>query len=276
MAIITLTTDFGHKDHFVAAIKGAILKEVQTAIIVDISHGVSPFNIQECAYLLKNVYRSFPKGTIHIIGIDAEWSPENEHIVVMVDGHYFISADNGVVSLIAKGIQPQKLTEINLPLGEPTSFPVLEIFVKVAAHLARGGTLEVVSKPFGKLKEIRDFEPRITNQGKTIIGNIIYIDNYGNVVTNIEKVLFEAYRNGRDFEIIARTEKVKTIHHSYNDIINYDLDKTQRRGPGDLLALFNSSGYIELAIYKSDLNSVGGASTLVGLSYRDVITINFL
>ncbi len=276
MAIITLTTDFGHKDHFVAAIKGAILKEVQTAIIVDISHGVSPFNIQECAYLLKNVYRSFPKGTIHIIGIDAEWSPENEHIVVMVDGHYFISADNGVVSLIAKGIQPQKLTEINLPLSEPTSFPVLEIFVKVAAHLARGGTLEVVSKPFSKLKEIRDFEPRITNQGKTIIGNIIYIDNYGNVVTNIEKVLFEAYRNGRDFEIIARTEKVKTIYHSYNDIINYDLDKTQRRGPGDLLALFNSSGYIELAIYKSDLNSVGGASTLVGLSYRDVITINFL
>jgi len=169
MAIITLTTDFGHKDHFVAAIKGAILKQVETATIVDISHEVSPFNIQECAYLLKNVYQSFPKGTIHIIGIDAEWSPENEHIAVMIHGHYFIGADNGVVSLIAKGEKPEKITQINLPHGQPTSFPVLEIFVKVAAHLARGGTLEVVSKPFNALKEIRDFEPRVTNQGKTML-----------------------------------------------------------------------------------------------------------
>ena len=116
----------------------------------------------------------------------------------------------------------------------------------------------------------------MTNDGKSIIGSVIYIDNYGNVISNIQRSLFEAYRNGRDFEILARNKKISNIYHKYSDIIDFNLDKNKRKGPGDLLALFNSSDYIELAIYKSDLNTVGGASTLLGLDYRDTITINFL
>ena len=81
MAIITLTTDFGHKDHFVGAIKGTILSNLPEASVVDISHSISPFNIQECAYILKNAYRSFPAGTVHIVGVDSEQSEENQHIV---------------------------------------------------------------------------------------------------------------------------------------------------------------------------------------------------
>ncbi|UJH67064.1 S-adenosyl-l-methionine hydroxide adenosyltransferase family protein [Allomuricauda sp. SCSIO 65647] len=276
MPIITLTTDFGYKNHFVAALKGTILKSLDVVDIVDISHDISPFNIQECAYVLKNSYNHFPKGSIHIVGLDSEISPENEHLVVMIDGHYFISANNGVMSLIAAETEPEKVVEISLPNVEKNAFPSLGVFVPVACHLARGGKLEVVSKPFENLKRLKDFEPRITNEGKTIVGNIIYIDGYGNVVTNIKKSLFEAYRNGRKFEIIARTNKLTTIQYSYNGIINYTLEKNQRKGPGDALALFNTSGYIELAIFKSDLKTVGGASTLLGLGYRDVITINFL
>jgi len=276
MAIITLTTDFGYKDHFVGAVKGAILSNLPEISVVDISHAISPFNIQECAYILKNAYQSFPKGTVHIVGVDSEISPENEHIVVQVDGHYFVSANSGVISLITSEVQPEKVVEINLPNTEPSAFPVLNIFVQVACHIARGGKLEVIGRPLERLKELRDFEPRITNQGKTISGNVIYIDNYGNVVTNIQKSLFEAYRSGRDFEIIARTTKIRQVQQSYNGIINYNLERSQRKGPGDALALFNSAGYIELAIYKSDLNSVGGASSLLGLNYRDTVTINFL
>ncbi len=276
MPIITLTTDFGHKGHFVAALKGTILKSLNGVDIVDISHDISPFNIQECAYVLKNAYHHFPEGSIHIVGLDSELSPENEHLVVMINGHYFVSANNGVMSLIAAETEPEKVVEISLPNIEKNAFPSLGVFVPVACHLARGGKLEVVSKPFEKLKKLKDFAPRITNEGKTIIGNVIYIDGYGNVVTNIKKSLFEAYRNGRKFEIIARTNKLTTIQHSYSGIINYDLEKNQRKGPGDALALFNTSGYIELAIFKSDLKTVGGASTLLGLGYRDVITINFL
>jgi S-adenosylmethionine hydrolase len=276
MAIITLTTDFGHKDHFVGALKGTIYKELSDAKIVDITHTVSPFNIQECAYILKNSYKAFPEGTVHIVGVDSEPTIENQHIAVLVDNHYFISANNGVISLITSEIEPEKVVEINIPNPIVGSFPVLDIFVKVACHIVRGGKLEVVGKSFDDLKELKEFAPRITNEGKTIVGSVIYIDNYGNVITNIQKSLFEAYRNGRNFEINARNRKINQIHNRYSDIINFDLGKNQRKGPGDLLALFNSSDYLELAIYKSDLNTVGGASTLLGLDYRDTIIINFL
>ncbi len=276
MATITLTTDFGRKDHFVAAVKGAILNEVSNTVIVDISHEISPFKITECAYVLKHAYPSFPKGTIHIIGVDSEWSPENEHLIAVIDGHYFIGANNGVLSLIASESGPEEIWKVDLPDSEVTAFPVKEVFAKVACHLVRGGRLEVVGKPYGQLKDLRDFEPRVSNAGATITGNIIYVDRYGNVVTNIHKTLFEAYRNGRDFELLVRTATIRNIYHSYNGGINYDLDRKQRNGAGDLLALFNAAGYIELAIYKSDMDSVGSILTLLGLKHLDVITINFL
>ncbi len=276
MAIITLTTDFGYKDHFVGALKGAIHSELEDAKIVDISHSVNPFNIQECAYILKNSYKTFPKGTVHIVGVDAELTKENEHIIVYVDGHYFISANNGVICLITSEINPEKIVSINIPDTINGSFPTYDIFIKVACHLVRGGKMEVVGKPFDNLRSIKDFVPQLIDGGKTIIGNIVYIDNYGNVVSNIQKNLFDAYRNGRNYEVSVRGKVIKKIHSKYSDIINYDIEKNYRKGPGDLLALFNSSQYLELAIYKSNLTTVGGASTLLGLDYRDTITINFL
>lgn len=276
MAIITLTTDFGLKDHFVGALKGSIYKELADAKIVDISHDISPFNIQECAYILENSYKSFPEGTIHIVGVDSEPTIENQHIAVLLDGHYFISANNGVIGLITSEFKPEKIFEINIPNPINGSFPVMDVFIQVACHIARGGTLEVVGRPFEQLKDLTGFLPSVTDNDNKINGSVIYIDNYGNVVTNIQKKFFEAYRKGRDFELNARTTKIKQIHNTYSDIINFDLEKGKRKGPGDALALFNSSDYIELAIYKSDLNSVGGASTLLGLDYRDTITINFI
>lgn len=276
MAVITLTTDFGTKDHFAAAIKGRILSEVPGTTIVDISHEVSPFDVHECAYLLHCSYGEFPKGTIHIIGLESEWSPETEHLLVLLEGHYFICADNGVLSILTATTPAQKINRIQLPNEPPTAFPELHIFTKVACHLARGGKEEVVSIPHKQLKEIRELEPRITNDGDTISGNVIYIDHYGNVVTNITKATFEAYRNGRAFELIARRHKLRTIFTTYAELVDYNLPKNQRKGPSDFLALFNSSGYLELAIFKSDLKTVGGAASLIGLGRQDVITINFL
>ena len=276
MAIITLTTDFGLKDHFVGALKGSIYKELADAMVVDISHAISPFNIHECAYILKNCYQNFPKGTIHIIGVDAEPTPDNQHIAVLLNGHYFISANNGVIGLILAEVPPEKVVEINIPNPENGSFPVLDVFVKVACHIARGGTLEVVGKTFGKLTEVVADAPSVTDNGNRLVGSVAYIDNYGNVVTNIHRNFFEAYRKGRDFVLNARTAKIKVIHHKYSDIINFDIEKGKRAGAGTLLALFNTSNFIELAIYKSDRNTVGGASNLLGLAYRDTVTINFL
>ncbi|MEL0275891.1 MAG: SAM-dependent chlorinase/fluorinase, partial [Flavobacteriaceae bacterium] len=100
MSIITLTTDFGHKDYFVSVTKAALIQEAPKATIVDISREISPFNHTETAYILRNAYKSFPKGTVHIIGVDSELSPENNHIAMLFDGHYFVGANNGVFALI--------------------------------------------------------------------------------------------------------------------------------------------------------------------------------
>lgn len=276
MAIITLTTDFGTKDHSVAAVKGRILSELPEIKIVDISHEVPFFNIAECAYILKNSYKNFPEGSIHIYGVDSEPSPGNEPIAVLLNEHYFIGANNGIISLISEGIKPTKITQIDLPKMDQGPFPLRDIFTVVACHLARGGKLEVVSKPFNQLKEAKDFEPRVENDGNTIIGNIIYVDNYGNVVTNINKSVFEAYRKGRSFEIIARREKITSVYGRYNEFIDFNLPENNRRADGKFLALFNSADFLELAIYKSNSKGAGSAETLVGLNHREMITVNFL
>lgn len=276
MAIITLTTDFGEKDHFAGAIKGAIYSELPDVNIVDISHSVAPFNIPEAAYIIQNAYNSFPKGTIHIIGIDSELNPENKHIAVKLDDHYFICANNGIMSMICTEISADKIVEINIHDKITTSFPVLDVFVKVACHIARGGTLEVIGKVIDHIKPISNLKPQVNDEQDKIIGSIIYIDHYGNVVTNIKRSFFESVQKGRAFEISVRSEKFKIIHDNYSDVVNFDLPHDKRHDDGKGLVVFNSSNYMEIAVYKSNSSTVGSASTLMGLDLRDTVTVNFL
>lgn len=276
MAIITLTTDFGYKDHFTSAIKGAIYSELDEINIVDISHSVSPFNICEAAYIIQNAYSSFPKGTIHLIGIDSELSPDNKHIALKLDDHYFICANNGIMSMICNEIAPDKIVEINIHDKVETSFPVLDIFVKVACHIARGGTLDVIGKVINTIKPIKNLNPFVNDEHNQIIGSVIYIDNYGNVVTNIKRKFFENIQKGRPYIVYARNHKFKEILNKYSDIINYDDEESVRSVEGKAMVVFNSSQYIEIAIYKSNNSTVGSASTLMGLKTKDTVTINFL
>ncbi|WP_412984667.1 S-adenosyl-l-methionine hydroxide adenosyltransferase family protein [Pontimicrobium sp. IMCC45349] len=276
MAIITLTTDFGEKDHFAGAVKGAIYSEVPDVRIVDISHSVSPFSIPEAAYIIQNAYSSFPKGTIHIIGIDSEINQENKHIALKLDDHYFICANNGIMSMICAEIAPEKIVEINIHDKISTSFPVLDVFVRVACHIARGGTLEVIGKLIDKIKPIKNIIPFVNAEQNQIIGSVIYIDNYGNVITNIRRKFFESIQKGRPFEVYARNHKFKKIYHKYSDIINFEIPEDKRHDEGKGLVVFNSSNYLEIAVYKSNCASVGSASTLMGLTMMDTVTVNFL
>ncbi|GFZ76070.1 hypothetical protein GCM10011531_00910 [Aquaticitalea lipolytica] len=276
MAIITLTTDFGEKDHFVGAVKGAIYSELENVKIVDISHSISPFNVPEAAYIIQNVYNSFPKGSIHLIGIDSELNQENKHIAVKLDDHYFICANNGIMSMICAEIAAEKIVEINIHDKIETNFPVLDVFVKVACHIARGGTLEVVGKKIDTIKPIKNMSPFVNDEQTQIIGSVIYIDNYGNVVTNIKRKFFETIQKGRPYEISARSYKFKEIYNKYSEIVNFDMPEDKRHDEGKGLVLFNSSDYLEIAIYKSDNATVGSASTLMGLQMRDTVTVNFI
>ena len=275
MSLITLTTDFGTKDHFVGAVKGAIYSELNDARIVDISHQISPFNITQTAYILKNAYKNFPKGSIHIVGVDSELSIENKHIALLLDEHFFICPDNGIISMIASEINPEKMVEITIHNATVSSFNVLDIFVKVACHIARGGTLEVIGKRITDYKQLKEVHPFINEEKNQIIGSVIYIDNYGNVISNITKKLFHQIGKGRSFEVEARSYKFDKIFQKYNEGIDYETPIENRQDDGKKLAIFNSANYLEIAIYKSNLNTVGGASTLLGLKYRDTITVRF-
>ncbi len=187
MSLITLTTDFGTKDHFIGAIKGAIYNELNDARVVDISHQISPFNITETAYILKNAYKNFPKESIHIIDVDSELSIENKHIAVKLDNHYFICANNGIMSMIASEIKPEKIVEITIHNTLESS----SAFVKVACHIARGGTLDVIGKSITEIKQLNEVYPHINKEINQIVGSVIYIDNYGNVISNISKKYFK-------------------------------------------------------------------------------------
>lgn len=275
MSIITLTTDFGHKDYFVSATKAALLQEAPDATIVDISHEISPFNHTEAAYILKNAYRNFPKGSIHIIGVDSEFSPENEHMIIAFDDHYFVGANNGIFSLIVEDQKIDKIVEINIHNTIISSFPVLDVFVKVAAHIARGGTMDVVGKETKSILELVGVRPVINDIGNQIIGSVIYIDNFGNVVTNIKKNEFLELQKMRPFTIYAQSVKFNIIYNSYVEAINYKIPKDQRNDEGKLIALWNSAHHLELSIYKSNPSKVGSANSLFGLDFRTPVTIKF-
>lgn len=275
MSLITLTTDFGTKDHFVGAVKGAIYSELPDAKIVDITHQITPFNITETAYILKNSYKSFPEKSIHIIGVDSELSPDNKHIALLLDNHYFICPDNGLISMIASEINTTQIVEINIHDRIESSFPVLDVFVQVACFIARGGSLGVIGKEIKSYKKIVEIQPKINQEQTKIIGDIIYIDTYGNVISNINKDLFAKIGKGRNFIITAGAEKFTTIQQKYNDLVNYTIDENRGHYDGNKLTIFNSAGFLEVAIYRSNLNTVGGASTLLGLEYRDNITVEF-
>ncbi len=275
MNFITLTTDFGYKDFSVAITKANIYNNINDVIIVDISHQISPFNNPQAAYILKNSYKSFPEGTIHIIGVESELTPENSHLAMYFNNHYFIGANNGIFSLITEDLKPDKIVEINIHKNIISNFPVIDVFVNVAKHLSSKGSLDVIGKEIKKIKQLTEIKPVINQKKDQILGSVIYIDNYGNVVTNITKKIFNEIGKSRPFIIEARRIKFREIFSNYSQAIDFSIKKEKREEDGKKLALFNSAGHLELAIYKSNPETVGSASSLFGLDYRDPITIFF-
>jgi S-adenosylmethionine hydrolase len=275
MSIITLTTDYGNKDYFVSSLKAKLISDINEINIIDISHKISPFNLSEAGYILEGAFNNFPQGTIHILSVDSELTPENKHIAIMYDGCYFIGADNGVFSLIFKDKKPNQIVEINLHSNYNYKISADDLFVKVAAHIHRSGPLNVVGNEINKIKEITNLRPVVNKELTQIIGSVIYIDNYGNVVTNITQKLFKEISKTREFIINARSVKFSKIHKNYSDAIDFTLEKKDREEDGKKIALFNDLGYLQLSIYKSNPQTVGSASSLFGLNYRDVVSVYF-
>lgn len=274
MSIITLTTDYGLKDHFVGALKGKILSEYSEATIVDISHDIDPFNTTEASYIIGSSYFSFPKGTVHLIGVDIERNKENQHIAMQWNDHYFICADNGILSMLTQKIVAQKIVAINIHDRFPVESTDLDIFIQVACHIAKGGLLNVIGKEIPAIKEVTELQAVVASDGNSIKGYVIYIDHFGNVVTNISKKHFLKIARGRPYEIVMKPKSIKTILPSYSAIASSDKYPIKTY-EGEKLAIFNEAGFLEIAIFRSNPSKVGSANSLLGLNYRDVITIKF-
>ncbi len=258
MSIITLITDHGTKDFTIAAIKGSIYKELPEINIVDITHDVPKFDMMQGAFILRNAYKYFPKNTIHIIGILPNETTEISHVVVFHEHQYFIGADNGIFSLLFDTI-PEKVIELNISAIEGNFVrPTRDIFVKAACHIARGGTIEVLGRKKDTILQLQTFRA-ITNKD-SIRGYVIYIDNFGNSITNISELLFKEIGRGRPFTISFRVPgySIREISKSYSEVPH-----------GERLALFGASGFLEISI------NIGNASELLGLNINDIVLVEF-
>lgn len=258
MAIITLTTDMGTADYYVAAVKGAVLRELPDATLVDISHEIPKFDRMKAAFVLKNAFRHFPAGTIHILGVETLEDEETLHVAIKAAGHYFVGADTGVFALILDEYADE-IVQLNLHKGENVhTFPTLQLFVPAACHIARGGTLEVIGRKRPGYKPMLMHSAPIGTDH--IRASVIYIDSYGNLITNVTRKLFDEVGKGYPFEIHMRRSKhsINKLNRSYNEV-----------GESDLLALFSHSGYLEIAMNR------GSAAKLLGLKVNESIRIEF-
>lgn len=258
MPVITLTTDLGLKDFYLATVRGAMLSQCPEAHVIDISHQVAPFNIAQAAFILKDSYSHFPKKTVHIVSIDTAYAPFPKFVALEADGHYFIGADNGLFTLLFDK-KPDKVVELNLLQSTNyLHFPLRDIFVKAACHLARGGALEVIGKVIQELNHRTNLQPFA--EAATIRGNVIYVDRFENVITNISRDLFEKTGKGRNFRIsFRRGESLSKISKNYSDVEE-----------GEKLCLFSISGFLEIAMNK------GAASSLLGLKVGEMVRVEFL
>lgn len=255
MPIITLTSDWSTSDFYIGAIKGKLYSSCKDANVVDIAHNIQAFNTAQAAFVLRNAYMNFPVGSIHLIFINTEPSAEKPFLAVFSHGHYFIGADNGIFSLIS-GETADKI--VKLPVKPATSFSAFDIFTEAACKLSDGTDISTLGELVNSFNIRIPLRPTIENT--TLTGSVIYIDSYQNAVTNISKELFDKVSQNRDFEIYVQSKhyKIDCISGFYNQV-----------PVGELLALFNSVGLMEIAINN------GNAARLLNLDTNSTVRVEF-
>jgi S-adenosylmethionine hydrolase len=252
--VITLTTDFGIKDHYVGAMKGVILSINPDALIVDITHEIPPHDVFKGAFALRNFYRYFPKGTIHIVVVDPGVGSRRKPIAVEADGNIFVGPDNGVFTFVYFESKYFKAIEISNPIYTLTdvssTFHGRDIFAPAAGYLSMGARIEGLGEEIRNPVKLPVKEPQI--RGNEIIGEVIYTDHFGNLVTNIPHDLVKP-----GSKIYIGKNIIKGISRSYSEVPE-----------GGLLAIIGSSGFLEVSVNQ------GRASDVVDLGDRTIIVLD--
>jgi S-adenosylmethionine hydrolase len=255
MALVTLLTDSGENDHYIAAIKARILGINPGIKIIDITHRISPFDIAHAAFVLRSVYREFPLGSVHMVGVNSTGNRGDAHIALHLDDYYFVGMDNGLLGLVND--RPHKnLVDINSINPIQTTFPERDLFAPAAAKLASGISINDLGKPMATFKKMIDRQIKATK--KQIAAHVIHVDTFGNLITNIPQDVFNTLSKNKKYIIQFGGEKFRRIQTQYNQV-----------DEGECFILFNSLGLMEIGIYK------GNASELLGLDYDSMVNITF-
>jgi S-adenosyl-L-methionine hydrolase (adenosine-forming) len=255
MAIVTLLTDSGESDFYVAAIKAKILGINPGITIVDISHQIISCDVAHAAFVLRGVFRDFPKGTVHLVGVDSIGNRGDSAVAVQLEDHFFVGPDNGFFGLISEKT-PQIVIELNKVNPITTTFPEKDVFAPVVAKLASGAAISTLGSQLTQFRKMTDRYVKATK--KAISGHVIRVDHSGNLITNIPRDAFETLSKGKNYVVQFGGEKFRKLQTNYN-----------QTDQGDCFVMFNSLNLLEIGIYK------GNASQLLGLTYDSPVSINF-
>jgi S-adenosylmethionine hydrolase len=247
MPLLTLTSDIGNRDYLTGAVKAQLLQVNPSFQIIDISHHISPFNFPQAAYVCRSAIRNFPPYTYHLILFNLFERKPEQLLLAFHQQQYILCADNGLLTMILEE-KPEMV--IGIPLGSTDNKNTTycaAVMGKVVNQLVNGDSIRSIGIPDVTYLEKNHLRPLLDNNW--IEGQIIFIDNFENVIVNITREQFEEQRKGRSFRIVfKRDEMIDRISESYADA-----------NEGEKLALFNSAGYLEIAINK------GNAAGLFGL-----------
>ncbi len=254
---VSLITDFGHRDFYAGALKGAILKVCGDVHLVDISHGIDRGNLSEAAFALRSAYHHFPKGTIHVVSVNDEADEFSRYLAIQHRDHFFLGSDTGLFSL-AFDSEPELAFEPSLAQQQRSgNMSGSELYAKLCAFIISGKPLRDIGRPIQEIRRITALTPQV--QSASIKGAVQYVDSFRNVVTNISQEMFERTRDGRSFIIQFRRERIQEISRFYYEVPQ-----------GEKLCIFNTAGFLEIAM------NGGPAASLLGLGFGDQVLIEFI
>ena len=250
-SLVTLTTDFGLQDEYVAVMKGVILSTCPYARILDLCHNISPQDIFGAAYILFSAYRFFPSGTVHVVVVDPGVGSIRRIICLKTDKYTFLAPDNGILSFIAAHDKPLSIINVTnckyfLPEVSYT-FHGRDVFAPIAGHLMNGVDIEELGNEISAIEKINVPVPVLSSRG--IVGaHVIYIDRFGNLITNISRDSLEGFQiddRSSKLSITVASSIVKKISRTYSEVEE-----------GGVVALFGSAGYLEIAVNKANAKEV--------------------
>ena len=254
--IVTLTTDWADKgyhmsaadngflpktyplgDHYIAQLKGILLQISLSVEIVDVTHSIQSFNRIQAAFVMRNVYPFYPRGTIHLIGVNSEPSPKNKMVIIRHDGHYFVGAAEGIFGMVFDE-EPEEVRELE-PEDGLYGYAALKMFAVAVNNIVAGRDFSVMGK---LVAPERRFFQDPTYGEDFISGRVVLIDYFGNLITNVSRELFDYVRKKRAFRIVVMSVVVTELSYYYDDA-----DEHQH------LVLFNSMNILEIAMRNSNL-----------------------